>query len=82
MIDYKHQCRYCAWCVFTINDTYWCDELDKDLHAVRRPNRCKHFLFNEIAADNLEKAYKPRKRSLFVQCKLFEIPTDRQRGIK
>ena len=24
--EYAHQCRYCAYCVFTIEDNYWCDE--------------------------------------------------------
>ena len=23
--EYTHQCRYCAYCVFTIDDNYWCD---------------------------------------------------------
>ena len=71
MADTRHQCRYCAWCVFTIDDDWWCDELNKFIDKPKRPNRCEKWLFNEIAADNLGKIYKPRKKSKFKQLRLF-----------
>lgn len=79
MADCRHQCRYCAYCVFTMEEDWWCDELDQFVKNPKRPNKCDKFLFNEIAADNLDKVYKPRKKSPFVQDKLFDIPTDKQK---
>lgn len=80
MSDYKHQCRYCSFCVYTLHSTYWCEELDKDIANPKRPNKCKNFLFNEIPADDCtgNKVYKPRKVSPYKQDKLFNIPTDKQ----
>ena len=77
--DYSHQCRYCAYCVFTMHETWWCDELLQSLNNPKRPNKCKKFLFNEISADDFNKVYKPRRESPFVQDKLFEMPTDKQK---
>ena len=45
----------------------------------KRPNKCEKFLFTEISADDLNKVYKPRRKSPFVQDKLFEMPTDKQK---
>ena len=42
--EYAHQCRYCAYCVFTIEDSYWCDEKNEHISAPKRPNSCKDFL--------------------------------------
>lgn len=80
MANYCHQCRYCAYCVYTMEENWWCDELDKFVKNPKRPNKCDKFLFNEIAADNLDKVYKPRKKRPFVQNKLFDIPTDKQKA--
>lgn len=79
--EYKHQCRYCTWCIFTMHETYWCDKLDKDLKGVRRPNKCNKFLFNPCPADapDWSKEYKPRKKSPYKQDKLFDMPTDKQK---
>ena len=77
--DYSHQCRYCAYCVFTKHETWWCDELLQSVNNPKRPNKCKKFLFNEISADDFNKVYKPRRKSPFVQDKLFEMPTDKQK---
>ena len=78
--EYTHQCRYCAYCVFTIDDDYWCDEKSEYITATKRPNRCAVFLFNAIPADNPGgKPYKPRKKRNATQLRLFDMPTDRQR---
>ena len=78
--DYKHQCRYCAYCVFTLEETWWCDEKSEDIINPKRPNRCGKFLFNPIPADGpLDKEYKPRRKSTHTQPRLFDMPTDRQR---
>ena len=78
--EYIHQCRYCAYCVFTIEDNYWCDEKNEYIAAPKRPNRCKDFLFNAIPAyDPGGKHYKPRKKRNATQQRLFDMPTDRQR---
>lgn len=78
--DYKHQCRYCAYCVFTLEETWWCDEKSEDIVKPKRPNRCGKFLFNPIPADGpLDKEYKPRRRSTHTQPRLFDMPTDRQK---
>lgn len=80
-LKYTHQCRYCAYCVFTIEDTYWCDELNKYIAAPKRPNKCDSFLFNAIPADNPGgKPYTPRKKRNETQLRLFDMPTDRQRN--
>lgn len=81
MADTRHQCRYCAYCVYTLEGTWWCDELNKYCERPKRPNCCKTWLFNEIAADDLEKKFSPRpkKEHRFVQPRLFDMPTDRQR---
>lgn len=82
---YAHQCRYCDYCVFTIEDNYWCDEKNEYIAAPKRPNRCKDFLFNEIPADDMSgKHYKPRKnkprkKRNAQQLLLFDMPTDLQR---
>ena len=60
--------------------TWWCDELLLDIQNPKRPNKCEKFLFNEIPADDINKVYKPRRKSPFVQNKLFEIPTDKQKA--
>lgn len=79
MGDCRHQCRYCAYCVFTMDEDWWCDELDKFVKNPKRPNKCEKWLFNEIPADGpLDKKYKPRKKSPFKQEKLFAMPTDKQ----
>ena len=83
--EYAHQCRYCDYCVFTIEDNYWCEEKNEYIAAPKRPNRCKDFLFNEIPADDMSgKHYKPRKKRNATQLnakqlRLFDMPTDRQR---
>ena len=78
--EYIHQCRYCAYCVFTIEDNYWCDKKNEYISAPKRPNSCKDFLFNEIPADDPGgKHYKPRKKRNATQLLLFDMPTDRQR---
>lgn len=84
MRDYRHQCRYCSWCVDT-GASVWCEEREKEFapSRMRRPNKCKSFVFNPMPADDpFGREYKPRKRAPFVQDKLFEIPTDRQRENK
>ena len=80
MADCRHQCRYCANCVFTMDEDWWCDELDKFVKNPKRTNKCEKFLFNEISADDINKVYKPRRKSQFVQDKLFEIQTDKQKS--
>lgn len=80
MADYRHQCRYCAYCAFTMEETWWCDELLQHVKNPKRPNKCQKFLFNEISADDINKVYKHRMKSSFVQDKLFEIPTDKQKA--
>ena len=78
--EYSHQCRYCDYCVCTIEDNYWCDEKNEYIAAPKRPNRCKDFLFNAIPADGpLGKHSKPRKKRNTTQLWLFDMPTDRQR---
>ena len=85
--EYAHQCRYCDYCVFTIEDNYWCDEKNEYIDAPKRTNSCKDFLFNEIPADDTSgnKTYKPRKKrnathaTHATQLLLFDIPTDRKR---
>ena len=78
--EYTHQCRYCAYCVFTIEDNYWCDEKNEYIAAPKRPNRCAVFLFNAIPADDpFGKPYEPRKKRNETQLRLFDMPTDRQR---
>lgn len=78
---YTHQCRYCAYCVFTIENTYWCDELNIYITAPKRSNKCDSFLFNAIPADNPGgKPYTPRKKRDGTQLRLFDMPTDRQRN--
>ena len=79
--DYSHQCRYCVYCVFTMHETWWCDLKSEDCHNPKRPNKCAEFLFNEIPADDCSgnRVYKPRRKSPFVQDKLFEMPTDKQK---
>lgn len=78
---YKHQCRYCAHCV--CGDAWWCDLKSEYCHNPKRSNKCAEFLFNEIPADDCSgnRVYKPRKKriSQFVQPKLFDVPTDKQR---
>ena len=77
---YAHQCRYCDYCVFTIEDNYWCDEKNEYIASPKRPNRCDAFLFNAIPADDPGgKHYKPRKKRNTEQLLLFDIPTDRKR---
>lgn len=78
--EYTHQCRYCAYCVFTIDDNYWCEEKNEYIAAPKCPNRCAVFLFNAIPADNPGgKPYAPRKKRNETQLRLFDMPTDRQR---
>lgn len=70
--DYAHQCRYCAYCVFTMDERWWCDEINRCISAPKRANRCAAFLYNEIPADGpLEKKYTPRRKKDGVQGKLF-----------
>lgn len=59
--EYRHQCRYCAYCVFTMDSCWWCDELNKYIGSPKKGNMCDTFLFNKIPADNMEKIYRPRK---------------------
>ena len=90
MSDYKHQCRYCAYCVVTADDIPICvnekvqnqERGDYIPYKFKKPNKCPYWLFNKIAADFCDesKVYKPRKPSLFKQLKLFNMPTDRQRA--
>lgn len=79
--EYKHQCRYCAHCV--CGDVWWCDLKSEYCTNPKRPNKCAEFLFNEIPADDCSgnRVYKPRKKMevQFVQPKLFDMPTDKQR---
>lgn len=80
---YTHQCRYCAYCVFTIEENYWCDKKNEYIAAPKRPNRCAVFLFNAIPADDpFGKPYEPRKKKKRneTQLRLFDMPTDRQRN--
>jgi hypothetical protein len=79
----KHSCRYCANCVDTLQCIFWCDELSKEVSNIGRPNKCKSHIFNEIAADwegDDTKVYKPRKKSPYKQERLFDVPTDKQKG--
>lgn len=41
--------------------------MNKDIASPKRPNSCDMWLFNEIAADNPDKRYKPRRKSMYVQ---------------
>ena len=63
-----------------MEETWWCDELLQYVKNPKRPNKCEKFLFNEISAEDMSKVYKPRRKSKFVQDKLFEIPTDKQKA--
>lgn len=67
MADTRHQCRYCSYCVFTLDGDWWCEELDKYCESPKRPNTCKTWLFNEIAADNPNKVFKPRPKRTGLQ---------------
>lgn len=92
--SHRHQCRYCAHCVVTIDGIQICesDDMPPDKergdgipYPFKRPNRCRHWLFNEIAADfggNASKVYRPRRPSPFRQPRLFDMPTDKQREVK
>lgn len=71
--EYKHQCRYCAYCVFTMEETHWCDELNMNISRPHRPNSCKSFLFNPISCEDLGKVYKPRNKRHRVQMKQMKI---------
>lgn len=78
----KHSCRYCAHCVDTLQEVFWCDELNKEVSNIGRPNKCKSHCYNKIAADwngDDTKVYKPRKKSPYKQMRLFDIPTDKQK---
>ena len=89
--EYRHQCRYCAYCVVTADDIPICENEkvqnqergDNIPYKFNRPNRCPHWLFNEIAADfwgDDTKVYRRRKKPSFKQGWLFEMPTDKQRA--
>lgn len=91
MSDCRHQCRYCAWCIVTIDDFAVCEHDkvqtpergDHIPYSFNRPNKCPYWHFNEIAADffgDNNKVYKPRKKSPYTQGKLFEMQTDKQRA--
>lgn len=81
---YPHQCRYCAHCVFTMFNTWWCDEQSEDIHSPMKANKCEKFLFIKYSADANERTgefheYRPRRKKNFTQPRLFEMPTDAQR---
>ncbi len=80
MADTRHQCRYCAFCVFTLDSDWWCEELNKYIDRPKRPNTCKTWLFNEIAADNPNKVFKPRKKSGVIQLKFDFMERRRAHG--
>ena len=58
------------YCVFTMDECWWCDELDKYIARPKRPNSCKAWIFNEMAADDMEKKFKPRPKRRYRQMKL------------
>ena len=89
--DTRHQCRYCAFCVVTIDDIPVCEHdkvqnpenADNIPYPFKRPNRCPYWLFNEIAADFFgddRKVYRPRKPSPYKQPRLFDMPTDKHKA--
>lgn len=61
----RQYCRYCANCIAQDDDFAVCETLNKYLSkaSARRTNTCKHFLFNEIDAFDLDKKYKPRAKA-------------------
>lgn len=68
--EYTHQCRYCAYCVFTVDENYWCDEKNEYIAAPKRPNRCAAFLFNAIPADDpYGKPYEPLRGGIYLQAR-------------
>ena len=60
--DYRHQCRYCSRCVYTLNETWWCEKRDMEPPNPKRPNACPDFAFVEIPADDCGRVYKPRRK--------------------
>lgn len=60
--EYRHQCRYCSRCVYTLQGTWWCDRRDMEPQNPKRPNACPDFAFVEIPADNAERVYKPHRK--------------------
>lgn len=85
-----HCCRYCCHCVYTPDEIAVCehDDVQRSFpdgipYKFKRPNKCPYFLFNEIAANffgDYRKVYRPRRKSPFIQLKLFDFPTDKQRA--
>lgn len=78
-----HSCRYCSYCM-QCDEGFWCDEKDEYVGNIGRVNRCAKWLGNEIKADgkDITDVYRPRRVSRFKQDRLFEMPTDRKRGLK
>lgn len=78
-----HSCRYCSYCMLC-DEGYWCDEKEELVGNIGRVNKCAKWLGNEIKADGKDwnDTYKPRvvKVSPYTQDKLFEMPTDKQKG--
>ncbi len=70
--EYAHQCRYCAYCVFTADEDWWCDSCNFTVQHPKRANGCSAFLWNPIPADNIDKRYTPRKKRAGTQLKLFD----------
>lgn len=60
----KQYCRYCSNCI--VGDAVYCEALKMTMteEKVKRVNRCKGFVFNEIDVFDLEKRYKPRKAKM------------------
>jgi len=64
----KQYCRYCAHCCMQDDDLYICIEDNGtsnkafDNKSIRRANKCKRFMFNEIAVDDHDQIYKSQEQ--------------------
>ena len=59
----KPRVQYCRYCAdFVTGNGNYCETLHKEPtdEEAKRPNKCKHFRFNEIDAFDITHTYTPR----------------------
>ena len=59
---------------------YAMQERNEYISSPKRPNSCAKWLFNEIAADNPDKRFKPRPKSGVIQLKFGFMERSRANG--
>lgn len=64
-------CRYCTNCVY--GDVVYCSERNFVMSeaTAKRCNNCKDFEFNEIDVFNIDKKYKPKRKTNIKNERLF-----------